>query len=1607
MSRGMTVLLSAAMIAGAAPVPAYAATVESVESSVEAENELTDEKTVTASAESDIADENLVLLYDFTKVDSTIINDSTSHGKAGVIRNYDAGGFKIMDANIYGRAVKAMSLPGGSDGGYLELPVGTLDGLTETTISMWVRLKTNTGYQRIWDFGTGTDKYIYLLSNGGNEGFQGYAAAATTDGWTKEEGVSTGTDKDIEKNKWVLTTVTIKDKTMKLYADGKLIGTKELSKSLEEMGSFDKCYIGYGQFGDAPTNGDFADVTIYDHALSESQVADLFDIDDDARVKGDKENLVLDVDTDCVTEDFKLPVKGSNGSKITWTSDNEDVIKVEDGEAHVTQPKVGKEKAEVTLTAKLTLNGAEEEKTFKITVVPELSDEERAKEDLDAIELENLDALTENLELPGTGAKNKSEITWKSNDEEHLTSDGKITRPEVGEQDAEVTLTATAKLGDAEVTREFVIKVLSKKDAKSIVSVDPISVTTKAGVAPVLPNQARVHFSDGSIRKIKLSWPSSIDKEKYAEIGEFDVTGSLVGVQYDSIKVHVTVEADDAEAELKADGFDLSEVRLDSAQDSILTQNMSRDVKYLKKLDNDRMLYNFRKTFGTDTKGAKPLGGWDEPTGLLRGHSTGHYISALAIAYASTGDKEIKEKLDYMIHELRTLQLMTDGNAADFKTKGTDQKVWNTDPKEWGKGFISAYSPDQFALLEQYVPYATIWAPYYTLHKLEAGFIDAYTYTGNKEALDIAKDLGSWVHDRLAATTPEQRTKMWDMYIAGELGGMNESMAKLYELTGDDEYFETAQFFDNTKFFNNLSQNIDDIHERHANQHIPQIVGALEEYEATVKKGEPDKDYYRIAKNFWNRVTRDYIYSIGGVGTGEKFKEAGKQAQYIATDTNCETCAAYNMLKLTKKLYSYDPDDASYMDYYERTLYNQIIASQDPSPEDSNNVTYMLPIGNGVHKSYSDDYQSFTCCHGTGMENHVKYQEAAYYHEGDELYVNLYMPAELNWKEKGLKISQKTAFPSEDSEIEVSASDEGKTKPFNMKLRVPYWAENGYTVTLNGKEVISEAEPSTYVELKNVKAGDKINVHAEFGYHLDATPDKLNGSEVASVMYGPLVLVGKTSTTAWKTLRFAEDMDASIKQDKDDPLKMTTNGLSFEPMYRAHHYAYSAYFKILQSNDDAVYYSIALTNESSDKGTIEVNSELIKENGTLEITAVPKSGFKVKTMLVDGKEIKPYAENKYKVENVTKDLSVVVRFGKVLPTTADPAHLEYAAEPASDYTASWENLDGVNNPDNNPTKSNCGTRKGWGNWSQPQGSSHWIAYNWDIPVKLNTNEIFWYDDGGGTRVPASISFEYKDENGEWHEAVMTGENEDIFKLDEYNTIKLETVTATALRMNVIISSEDGAAGTGVVRWKVSYVEENTPDDPNPTPDDPTPDDPNPTPDNPIPDDPNPTPDNPAPTPAPEQEKTPTEPANGAVTGGNVLLVNGGKYVFKTDFKVKKFTVSDKKVLKVSKSGKATVKKSGLVTVTATGKKGETKTFENIYVEKPVMNSKTVTSKASFNVSEMLSGVTHAKITSYSSSKTKVAAIDDKGQITILSKGTTKITVIINGKKYKKSLKVKI
>lgn len=620
--------------------------------------------------------------------------------------------------------------------------------------------------------------------------------------------------------------------------------------------------------------------------------------------------------------------------------------------------------------------------------------------------------------------------------------------------------------------------------------------------------------------------------------------------------------------------FTLDEVSLDG-DDTIYAQNKDRTMKYLKIMDADRMLYAFRATYGLDTKGAKPLTGWDEPTGLLRGHSTGHFLSALAQAYASSGDESYRIKLDYMIHELRGMQKLSKGRPQDFKTVCTptnaSQKKWSNDPSVWGEGYLSAYSPDQFALLEQYTPYATIWAPYYTLHKILAGFLDCYNYVGNEEALEAAEGIGNWVYERLSnCTTKEQRTKMWAMYIAGEYGGINESLARLYELTGEKKYIEAAKMFDNKIFFDGLAKNEDTIQHIHANQHIPQIVGAMHEYAAT-----GDSKYYNIAKNFWNFVVRRYAYSIGGVGTGECFKDPYKQGANILGNNsrgeNCETCAAYNMLKLTLELYNYNLDDAAYMDYYERTLINQIVASQNKktSAHSHNGVTYMLPIDPGQRKEFDLDYGEFTCCNGTGMENHVKYQAAAYSQSGENLYVNLYMPTTLNWEEKGIEIKQETKFPSEHSRLTVSG-----TGKFIMKLRVPYWATKGFTVKVNGKTVAENPEVSTYVNIDRTWSdGDVVTIDMPYPLHLDKTPDKVDGDTVASVMYGPIVMAAKDTRDTyipmnWYKLVLGDNLEESIQvitgADSGEVPHLRANGIDFYPMYDADDYRYHAYVKVVE-----------------------------------------------------------------------------------------------------------------------------------------------------------------------------------------------------------------------------------------------------------------------------------------------------------------------------------------------------------------------------------------------------------------------------------------------------------
>ncbi len=1400
------------------------------------------------------AENGLIVYYDFVSQNDQAaqIPDASMHGNIAEIEAVSGsarGKYQIVDANIYGKKVKALDLTGGSDGAYLTLPEGILSRCDAVTISTWVKLKSNDGYQRIWDFGTGTDKYMYLLSDGGNDGFKGYASAITTNGWSNEKGVQKG--ENFDKNRWVLTTVVMNGSTMSLYENGTLVGTKDTGIKVKDLGNTNQNYIAYGQFGNDPTKAQYAEFKIYNRALTEAEIKSMYKVTDEGVVAADVSDLHLG-DTSAITEDMELPSKGVNGSGITWASNSAAITvgaKNESGNyvAAVKRPAKGAADAKVELTATLSYNGRSSTKKFTVNVVAEYTDLQIVDHDLAIVKqgAGNLSSIiSTEIALPSVGDWG-SVITWKwKGDRGAFTfpaepgEDGNyqvtVTRPAIGQPDKTGILKGTITAGDEYDTVEIPVTVKAYKESAAITSIEDVNVSTQTGHSPLLPNFVKATYSDNSIDKLKVRWPDAIEAEKYAAVGAFDVEGQIIG-ETDTVTAHVTVvDTASAPATTQTSNFDLDEISLDKIGQggSILTQNRDRDIAYLKLLDNKRMLYDFYMTFGeTDKiKDVEPLGGWDEPTGLLRGHSTGHYMSALALAYGSTKDPELKTKLDEMISELHRLQQKSKGDPKAFKISGSTMQeslavsTWSKNPAEWGEGFISAYSPDQFALLEVYAPYgqpnAGIWAPYYTLHKLLAGFLDAYTYTGNEEALVTAKALGKWVYNRLSACSQEQLTRMWGMYIAGELGGMNESMAQLYIYAKEDKdpdadiYLAGAKLFDNTIFFNNLEKNLDDIKGRHANQHIPQIVGALKMYEATVDKGAAEKKYYDISENFWQMTVSRYAYSIGGVGTGEAFPEDPyAQAANIMSDRNCETCAAYNMLKLTKMLNNYDPDDAEYMDYYERTLYNQILASQTPNVTKNmhNGTTYMLPIGPGTRRGFGGDYDSFTCCHGTGMENHVKYQEAAYVKSANDLYVGLYLPSTLSWEEKGVKVVQDMTFPSSSTKLTVSALSGKTPQSFNMKLRVPYWATNGFTVKVNGETKIENPEISTYVTLTGIKAGDVVTVEMPWTLHLDATPDEKDSTMAASIMYGPFVMAAKNSSTEWQNLALPENLEDVIKVGVNEANGFPTlsvSGYSFAPMFAPEYAteAYHTYFKVLlQKSDGSTWYTVRIVNQTPANGSITTTAtaEMVKGGDDLTITLAPNAGQAVKTLLVNGEEVK-VTNNQYVVKNVKDDVNIEVTFR---PPVLNQEHLEYSADVSTDQEISnYGNTTDVMHGD--PTTSDDWNR-GWSNWYKGANADCWLQYTWDEPVTMNTFEIFWRSltSGNGKnwlRVPSEVKIMYLDKDGEtWKEANVNTAYADFIALNKFNAIKFDTIETTAVRLAMKTATHEETECTGIQRWVVS------------------------------------------------------------------------------------------------------------------------------------------------------------------------------------------------------------
>jgi DUF1680 family protein len=733
-----------------------------------------------------------------------------------------------------------------------------------------------------------------------------------------------------------------------------------------------------------------------------------------------------------------------------------------------------------------------------------------------------------------------------------------------------------------------------------LVSVPDISVETSAGTLPRLPRTVPGVDRDGAKGpEARVIWPAPTNNQQVLQAGTYTVTGRVAGTKIEP-KATVTVKAAPVESPAPArtvEAFPLDRVALNPDEQQRATpfmQHCDKFIQGLAKSDPDRFLYMFRDAFGQkQPESAEPLGGWDSQTTRLRGHASGHYLSAIAQACASTGyDPALRtnflQKMNYLIDTLYDLSQKSGRPAqeggpcnadptavppgpgrtnydSNLSKEGIRTDYWN-----WGKGFISAYPPDQFIMLERGATYGggnhQIWAPYYTLHKILAGLLDCYEVGGNRKALEIAQGMGLWVQQRLQAVPAATRISMWNRYIAGEYGGMNEVMARLSRITGDKRFLECARLFDNVNFFfgdanhtHGLARNVDTLRGKHANQHIPQITGALETYRNT-----RERPYYQIADNFWHICTGCYAYSIGGVAGARNPNNAecftaqpdSLFANGFARGGQNETCATYNLLKLSRQLFMFD-QDAQYMDYYEQALYNDILASV--AANNSGN-TYHIPLNPGARKQFGNgNLDGFTCCNGTALESGTKLQDSIYFHDANHqaLYVNLFVPSTLAWRERNIIVTQRTSFPYEDtSRLVISGG--GK---FDLKIRVPKWATHGFHVKINGQPEPVNAVPGSYCTLPQAwKDKDTIEVQMPFTFHLNRLMDQPN---IASLFYGPVLLAAEETEprSDWRPITLdSADLGKSITGNPTT-LRFSIGDVAFRPFYETYG-RYSVYLDV-------------------------------------------------------------------------------------------------------------------------------------------------------------------------------------------------------------------------------------------------------------------------------------------------------------------------------------------------------------------------------------------------------------------------------------------------------------
>ena len=519
-----------------------------------------------------------------------------------------------------------------------------------------------------------------------------------------------------------------------------------------------------------------------------------------------------------------------------------------------------------------------------------------------------------------------------------------------------------------------------------------------------------------------------------------------------------------SEMKLKLRPFESGDVTLEAGP---LQQARDWNRGYIMRLPNDRLLHNFRVNAGLPSN-ARPLGGWEAPTCELRGHFVGHYLSACAMLYAATREAAVKSKADELVGGLAECQAKLNQN-----------------------GYLSAFPAEFFDRLDRR---QNVWAPFYTIHKIMAGLLEMKTQAASDQALDVVTKMAGWV-DAWTASRPEEH--MQDI-LNTEYGGMNEVLYNLSAVTGDDRWARTGDRFTKKIFFTPLALRHDALKGQHMNTHVPQVIGAARRYELS-----SDYRFRDVSQFFFETVSQARTYATGGSSNNEHWLT---DPDHLAAEMNVSThhqecCCAYNMMKLARHLYGWS-GDPRLIDYYERNLLNHRLGAIEPV---TGHTTYFLSLSPGAWKTTCTEDDTFWCCTGTGLEEFTKLNNAIYFHDDDSLYVNLYFASAVDWKERGVRLRQKTDFPL-NSRTELTI-EKSPAAPWTLRLRIPSWTSAANSVSINGRRLEASGTPGSYLTLTRVwKSGD----HIELAMPMRVTAEPLSDDTAQrAFLYGPLVLAGQ------------------------------------------------------------------------------------------------------------------------------------------------------------------------------------------------------------------------------------------------------------------------------------------------------------------------------------------------------------------------------------------------------------------------------------------------------------------------------------------------------------------